>query len=47
MEEINGKKYYDSKEIDTMIKNSIQKNAKDLAREIKENKIKSKVVEYV
>lgn len=47
MEIINGKKYYSPQEIDTMIKNSIKKNAKDLAREIKNKKIKSKVVEYV
>jgi hypothetical protein len=47
METINGKKYYTSKEVDTMIKNSIIKNAKDLAREIKENKLKSNTVDYV
>lgn len=50
MEIINGKKYYTSKEVDTMIKASIKKNAEDLAREIKEinaNKVKSNIVEYV
>ena len=50
MEKINGKKYYTSKEVDTMIKASIRKNAEDLAREIKEinrNKLNSNMVEYV
>ncbi len=47
MEKINGKKYYTSKEVDTMIKNSIMKNAKDLAKEIKKNKLKSNAVDYV
>ncbi len=47
MEIINWKKYYDSEEFDIMIKDSILKNAKELAIDIKNKKLKTKVREYV
>jgi len=47
MEIINGKKYYTSEEMDIKIKESILRNAKELASDIKNSKLKSKVEEYV
>ncbi|MDD3793309.1 MAG: hypothetical protein PHI37_00655 [Candidatus Gracilibacteria bacterium] len=47
MGKINCKKYYTSEEIDIKIKESILRNAKELASEIKKSKLESKVEEYV
>jgi len=41
------KKYYTSEELDLKIRDSLLKNAKDLAKEIKNEQFNSKQVEYV
>lgn len=41
------KKYYTSEELDCKIKESLLKNAKEVAQEIKKDQYSSKQVEYV